>query len=44
MFVLSRTGGEGGDEARDMKAFGGTSDQHYLEPSNEELEIIETNN
>ena len=25
MFVLSRTGGEGGDEARDMAAFGGNS-------------------
>ena len=25
MFVLSRTGGEGGDEARDMAAFGGVS-------------------
>ena len=40
MFVLSRTGGEGGDEARDMKAFGGESGQHYLEPDKTELEII----
>lgn len=41
MFVLSRTGGEGGDEARDMAAFGGESGQHYLEPDKTELEIIE---
>ena len=40
MFVISRTGGEGGDEARDMKAFGGESGQHYLEPDKTELEII----
>ena len=40
MFVLSRTGGEGGDEARDMAAFGGQSGQHYLEPNETELEII----
>ena len=40
MFVLSRTGGEGGDEARDMAAFGGKSGQHYLEPDDTELEII----
>lgn len=31
MFVLSRTGGEGGDEPRDMKEFGGQSGEHYLE-------------
>ena len=40
MFVISRTGGEGGDEARDMAAFGGQSGQHYLEPDATELEII----
>ena len=40
MFVLSRTVGEGGDEARDMAAFGGKSGQHYLEPDETELEII----
>ena len=40
MFVLSRTGGEGGDEARDMAAFGGELGQHYLEPDETELEII----
>lgn len=40
MFVLSRTGGEGGDEARDMAAFGGESGRHYLEPDKIELEII----
>ena len=40
MFVLSRTGGEGGDEARDMAAFGGQSGQHYLEPDATELAII----
>lgn len=41
MFVLSRTGGEGADEARDMAAFGGKSGQHYLEPDDTELEIID---
>lgn len=41
MFVLSRTGGEGADLARDMKAFGGESGQHYLEPDKTELEIID---
>ena len=40
MFVLSRTGGEGGDEPRDMAAFGGEAGQHYLEPDKTELEII----
>ena len=40
MFVLSRTGGEGGDEARDMAAFGGEAGKHYLEPDKTELEII----
>ena len=41
VFVLSRTGGEGGDEARDMAAFGGKSGQHYLEPDETELKIID---
>ena len=41
MFVLSRTGGEGGDEARDMAAFGGEAGKHYLEPDKTELEIID---
>ena len=41
MFVISRTGGEGGDEARDMEAFGGKAGQHYLEPDETELEIIQ---
>ncbi|MBQ6755344.1 MAG: glycoside hydrolase family 3 C-terminal domain-containing protein [Oscillospiraceae bacterium] len=41
MFVLSRTGGEGGDEARDMAAYGGKSGTHYLEPDETELEIID---
>ena len=40
MFVLSRTGGEGGDEPRDMAAFGGEPGQHYLEPDKTELEVI----
>ncbi len=40
VFVLSRTGGEGGDEARDMKAYGGEAGAHYLEPDARELEII----
>ena len=39
-FVLSRTGGEGGDEARDMAAYGGKSGQHYLEIDDTEREII----
>ena len=41
MFVFSRTGGEGGDEARDMAAYGGKSGAHYLEPDETELEIID---
>lgn len=41
MFVLSRTGGEGADLARDMAAYGGKSGQHYLEPDETELEIID---
>ncbi len=41
MFVLSRTGGEGGDEARDMEAYGGKRGTHYLEPDDTELEIID---
>ena len=41
MFVLSRTGGEGADLARDMAAYGGEGGQHYLEPDKTELEIIE---
>lgn len=40
MFVISRTGGEGGDEPRDMKEFGGNSGEHYLELNTEEKEII----
>ena len=40
LFVLSRTGGEGADESRDMAAFGGKSGTHYLEPDETELEII----
>lgn len=40
MFVLSRTGGEGGDEPRDMKEFGGQSGEHYLELDAYEKEII----
>lgn len=40
MFVLSRTGGEGADLARDMAAYGGEAGKHYLEPDSTELEII----
>jgi beta-glucosidase len=40
VFVLSRTGGEGGDEARDMAAYGGKAGQHYLEIDDTEREII----
>ncbi|MDE7405997.1 MAG: glycoside hydrolase family 3 C-terminal domain-containing protein [Clostridiales bacterium] len=41
MFVLSRTGGEGGDLARDMAAYSGKSGSHYLEPDETELGVIE---
>lgn len=41
VFVLSRTGGEGADLARDMAAYGGEAGQHYLEPDETELEIID---
>lgn len=40
VYVLSRTGGEGADLARDMEAYGGEAGQHYLEPDATELEII----
>ena len=40
MFVISRTGGEGGDEPRDMKEFGGETGQHYLELDSNEKEIV----
>lgn len=41
MFVLSRTGGEGADLARNMSAHKGLADSHYLEPNDIELEIID---
>ena len=41
MFVMSRTGGEGADLARDMKAYGGESGQHYLEPDKTEMGVID---
>ena len=41
MFVFSRTGGEGGDLARDMAAYAGKSGNHYLEPDETELAVIE---
>ena len=41
MFVISRTGGEGGDEPRDMAEFGGARGEHYLELSAQEKEIIQ---
>ncbi len=40
MFVFSRTGGEGGDLARDMAAYGGKPGNHYLEPDDTELGVI----
>lgn len=40
MFVISRTGGEGGDEPRDMAEFGGERGEHYLELNAREKEII----
>lgn len=41
MFVFSRTGGEGGDLARDMAAYSGKGGTHYLEPDETELGVIE---
>lgn len=41
MFVISRTGGEGGDEPRDMAEFGGERGEHYLELNAQEREIIQ---
>ncbi len=41
MFVFSRTGGEGGDLARDMAAYSGKSGSHYLEPDETELGMID---
>ncbi len=40
MFVISRTGGEGGDEPRDMAEFGGQSGEHYLELDSDERDVI----
>lgn len=40
IFIMSRTGGEGMDLARNMSAFGGSSDKHYLEPDDTELAIL----
>ncbi|MBP5091980.1 MAG: glycoside hydrolase family 3 C-terminal domain-containing protein, partial [Bacilli bacterium] len=40
IFIMSRTGGEGMDLARNMSAYGGASDEHYLEPDQTELAIL----
>ena len=40
IFTFSRTGGEAGDPTRDMESFGGEKGRHYLEPSQEELDIL----
>lgn len=40
MFVISRTGGEGGDEPRDMADFGGARGEHYLELDATEKSVI----
>ena len=40
MFVISRTGGEGGDEPRDMAEFGGKAGEHYLELNADEKDTI----
>ncbi|MCH5163174.1 MAG: fibronectin type III-like domain-contianing protein [Clostridiales bacterium] len=40
MFVISRTGGEGGDEPRDMKEFGGERGEHYLELDKNERDTV----
>lgn len=39
--VLGRTGGEGRDLATDMSAFGGTSEESYLELTAEERSLLE---
>lgn len=38
--VISRTGGEGGDLATDMSSYGGSSNEHYLELSTEEKDLL----
>ncbi len=40
MFVISRTGGEGGDEPRDMYEFGGARGEHYLELDKNERDTV----
>ncbi len=40
MFVISRTGGEGGDEPRDMKEFGGEAGENYLELDKNERDTV----
>ena len=39
--LISRTGGEGGDLPTDMSSYGGTSDEHYLELTGEEKDLLE---
>ena len=38
--VISRTGGEGGDIAMDMSSYGGEKEEHYLELSKEEKDLL----
>ena len=42
IMVVGRTGGENGDLARDMSAFGGTADRNYLSLSREEDELLKS--
>ena len=40
IYIFSRTGGEGGDLARNMEGYHGKRGEHYLEPSEEELGVL----
>ena len=40
IYIFSRTGGEGGDLARDMEGYKGKKGEHYLEPSEQELGVL----
>jgi beta-glucosidase len=41
IYVISRTGGEDGDLARDMAAYGGKPGQNYLEPDETERGVLD---
>ena len=40
VMIISRTGGEGADVPREMSRYDGTADEHYLELSSTEKEIL----